>query len=408
MSPEKPMAGYRVLDFSHAAAGPFATMNLGDLGADVIKIESPDHGDGSRYMGKPLLGPRESEYYIGLNHGKRSLLVDLKADEGRRIAHRLVGKSDVIIQNFRPGVMERLGLDFATAQRLRPGIVYCSISAFGEGGPWDGRSGNDITVQGLSGVMAMTGEEARGPVKIATAICDLTTGLFALAGILAALHVRAEHPEGQHVKVSMLDSTIAAMANYIPAIASGARARIPREGSGHAQLVPYQAFECGDGQFMIVGAFSNAFWRRLCDALGRPEWPDDERYRDNPARLANRDQLVAELTEIFRTRPRADWLAVLDAADVPSTPVLELQDTLRLEQVRARDAVVRSSTPRGPVEFAACPIRTDEWKLEHIPPPLMGQHTHEILADILGLDAEEIAELAEVGTIRLFDADNAT
>src|SRR3974390_1815583 len=304
----KPLDGVRVLDFTHAAAGPFTTMFLGDWGAEIIKIEKPGHGDGARTMGRPVAGLEKgnSEYHVALNRGKKSVVLDLGSKDGAEIARRLAAECDIVAQNFRPGVMERLGLGFETLRALRQGLIYCSISAFGPQGPWADMPANDIIVQGVSGMISITGEPNGNPVRVGSPISDLSTGLFALSGVLAALYARDEHPEGQHVEVSMLEATLNMMCNYIPGIMKMGL-KIPRVGSGHAQIVPYQAFLCQDGSYVIVGAFTRQFWESLAKALDHPEWIADPRFATNAARLANRDVLAPLLEEIFRTRPRDAW-----------------------------------------------------------------------------------------------------
>lgn len=392
-----PLAGIRVLDFTHAAAGPFATMLLADLGADVIKVEKPGRGDGARYMGEPMLGPLESDYYVALNRNKRDVLIDLQDDRGRQLALDLAAQCDVVVQNFRPGVMDRLGLGFADVSTQRPGIVYCSISAFGPAGPMSGRPANDIIMQSMSGLMGVTGEVGGGPVRIGAPVSDYGSGLFGLVGVLAALHARDDHPEGQHVQVSMLDSSIALMANYIPAVVTLGK-RIPRLGRGHAQIVPYQAFECADGSYVMVGAFTNGFWVRLCSAVGRAEWAQDDRFRSNAGRLRHRDLLLTELAEIFLTRTRDDWQAVLDDADVPNSPVLELNEALESPQVAFNETVQDVGTSEQPCATVRCPVRSPSWPYrDALPPPAMGAHSADVLTELLGLTPDAIEDLFATG-----------
>lgn len=397
-----PLDGLRVLDFSHAAAGPFATMFLADMGAEVVKVEKPGRGDGARYMGEPMLGPIESDYYLALNRNKKSVLIDLSTEDGRDIATGLARTCDIVVQNFRPGVLDRHRLGYEDLRKVREGLVYCSISAFGSSGPWRDRPANDIIMQSVSGLMGITGEVDGGPVRIGAPISDYATGLFALAGILAALHRRDELPEGQHVEISMLDASMAMMANYIPSVATLGKT-IPRLGRGHAQIVPYQAFLCGDGQYVMVGAFTNGFWRRLCDALGRPGWKDDPRFGSNADRLAHRDVLLSTLEEIFRTRTRAEWLAVLEEADVPNSPVLELHDAIRAEQAVHNRVVQRIEGAE--LDVIKLPVESDRWRPSPATvPPVMGEHTDEVLGKLLGLDRERIDALADAGVVARAEA----
>ena len=397
MAGGRPLDGIRVLDFSHAAAAPFASMFLGDLGAEVIKIEKPKHGDGSRSMGvpMPMLDARDSDYYVSLNRNKKSIVIDLGAPDGAALARRLATQCDIVVENFRPQVMGRLGLGFSDLRSLRHGLVYCSISAFGDTGPWCKRPANDIIMQSVTGLMGITGEVGGGPVRIGAPIADFSSGLFGLSGVLAALFARARFPEGQHVKVAMLDASLNMMCNYIPSVATLGH-RIGRLGRGHAQIVPYQAFACADGEYVMVGAFTREFWRNLCRAVGHEEWITDVRFKSNPARLTNRALLVGELERIFATRTRDQWLAALDAADVPNSPVLELHDAVHTEQVRHNASISPIDHDGHPVLLAASPIKAEQWTA---PParsaPHLGADTRQVLQALLGLSAEEMDDLAK-------------
>ncbi|MGH3756425.1 CaiB/BaiF CoA transferase family protein [Actinophytocola sp.] len=397
-----PLEGIRVLDFSHAAAGPFASMYLADLGAEVIKIEKPGRGDGARFMGVPLLGPRESDYYLALNRNKKSVLIDLHIEEGVKLALKLAATSDVVLQNFRPGVMDRLGLGYDQIRAVRRGIIYCSISAFGVSGPSAGLPANDIIMQSVSGIMGVTGEPDGGPVRVGAPVTDFSTGLFALSGLLAGLIARDRHPEGQHIEVAMLDSAIALMSNYIPSIVAGQRTRIPRVGRAHAQIVPYQAFECADDAYIMVGAFTNAFWERLAGALGHPEWLADERFATNADRLAHKSLLIPAIEDVFRTRPRSHWLKVLEAADVPRSPVLELHEALVSDQAVHNRVVNTITEDDRSVGVSRNPIRSGEWPArEDTIAPRMGTNTNEVLSRLIGLEAAEIEALASDGVVGL-------
>ncbi len=398
-TPALPLDGLRVLDFTHAAAGPYATMFLGDMGADVIKVEKPGRGDGARYMGEPMLGPVDSDYYLALNRNKRSLLVDISVPEGRQVIHELAAECDIVVQNFRPGVVDRRGVGYDDLRQFRSGLIYCSISAFGSSGPWRDRPANDIIMQSVSGMMGITGEVGGGPVRIGAPVSDFATGLFALSGILSALHIRDRHPEGQHVEVAMLDASIALMANYMPVVATLGK-EIPRLGRGHAQIVPYQAFMCSDGQYVMVGAFTQGFWRRLCEGLGRSEWITNERYISNAARLQHRDELLGLLEEQFKTKTRAQWLEILERADVPNSPVLELADAVRSEQAVHNGVVQRIDEDGKIVDVIKLPFASDRWApaVPTLPPP-MGRHSEEILSKLLGLDQARIDELVSAGAV---------
>jgi crotonobetainyl-CoA:carnitine CoA-transferase CaiB-like acyl-CoA transferase len=388
-----PLQGIRVLDFTHAAAGPFATMWLADMGAEVLKVEKPGRGDGSRFMGESMDGTPNSDYYASINHNKRDILINLQTPAGVELARKLAATSDVVVQNFRPGVMDRLGLGFDDLVPLRPGLVYCSISAFGSDGPWRDRPANDIIMQGITGLMSLTGEQQGDPVRAGTPVCDYATGLFGLAAILAALFARDSHPAGQHLQVNMFDSTIAMMANYIPAVLSLGRT-LMRQGRGHAQLVPYQAFRCSDGEYLIVGAFTDAFWRRLCDVVGLESMLSDPRFTTNAGRVANREDLIPTFERVFATRSRQEWQGLLEAVDVPTTPVFTLAQALASEQAAANGTIVElpGSDPR--LFTIGLPVRSEDWpQPPRRRPPLMGADTADVLKGWLGLSKAEIAQL---------------
>jgi len=396
-----PLSGIRVLDFTHAAAGPFATMFLADMGAEIIKIERPRYGDGARSMGSPMPGfpKRNSDYYLSLNRNKRGVVLDLATPVGAELALDLARHCDVVAQNFRPGVLDRLGLGFDAVSQVRPAVVYCSISAFGDEGPWRGRPANDIIMQSVSGLMGITGEVGGGPVRIGAPVSDYSTGLFALSGILAALLARDAHPEGQHVRVSMLEASLNVMCNYIPAVA-GLGQQIPRLGRAHAQIVPYQAFECSDGEYLMVGAFTRLFWQRLTTVLGHEEWIADERFATNSARLRNRETLVAELEAIFSTRTRAEWLEVLDRADVPASPVLELHDAVVSEPVIAAGTIQTLTDGDRTARVVVSPLRVDEWQTpEPRMAPDLGADTRQVLRELLELSDERIDALTADGVV---------
>ena len=396
-----PLQGIRILDFTHAAAGPFTTMFLADMGAEVVKVERPRHGDGARSMGSALPGfhRRNSDYYLSLNRSKKDVVIDLSLPEGVELARQLVRHSDVLVQNFRPGVMERLGLGFAALRALRPALVYCSISAFGQDGPWRARPANDIIMQSVSGLMGTTGELGGGPVKIGAPVSDFSTGLFALSGILAALLARDTHPEGQHVEISMLEASLNLMCNYIPAVA-GTGAQIPRLGRAHAQIVPYQAFACADGEYLMVGAFTRAFWQNLARAVGHEEWITDERFAANSARLRNREALVAQLEAIFATQARDRWLEVLDEADVPASPVSELHDVVGSEPVTAAQSIRTLTSGELEAKFVRSPVRVAQWREpEPTMAPDLGADTRDVLRSILELSDEQVGALLNAGVV---------
>ena len=397
----KPLAGLRVLDLTHAAAGPFAAMFLADMGAEVIKIEKPKGGDGARTMGVPMPhhGPKDSDYFVSLNRNKKGLIVDLTQPEGAALAKELVQHCDVVLENFRPDVMGRLGLGFEELRKLRPGLVYASISAFGASGPWAKRPANDIIMQSVSGLMGITGEVGGGPVRIGAPIADFSSGLFMLSGVLAALLARDRHPEGQHVQVAMLEASLNMMSNYIPSVVD-LGSKVAKLGRAHAQIVPYQAFLCADGEYLMIGAFTREFWQNLCRALGREDWIADPRFASNPARLAHRAELVAELEKIFATRTRDAWSAVITAADVPNSPVLELHDAVCSEQVAHMQALVSVGEGAQAVTQVRNPIRVKAWGDPLLQPaPTMGADTRSVLRELLGKSEADIDALVSAKVV---------
>lgn len=390
-----PLDGLRVLDFTHAAAGPFATMFLGDMGAEVIKIESPRRGDGGRYMGDDILGELRTDYFVSMNRTKKSVLVDFSIPEGQELVRAIAGHCDVVVQNFRPGVLDRHRLGYEDLRTVRTSLVYCSISAFGSTGPWRDRPANDIIMQSLSGLMNVTGDPDGGPVRMGTPVCDYTTGLFALVGIVSALRQRDSLPEGQHIEVAMLDASIALMAGSIPRVATLGKP-VLRSGRGHPSMVPYHAFPCADGAFLMVGAFTNRFWRRLCDVVNRPLWKDDPRFLTNADRVANRDVLLPLVEAVFLERTRAEWSHLLEQADIPCSPVLEPHDALVSEQA-VHNRIVQP-IPGADVDVVKLPIECDRWDpVTAVVPPRMGEHTDEILTTLAGLDRNRIDALVEAG-----------
>jgi len=401
----KPLAGLRVLDFTHAAAGPFASMFLGDMGAEIIKIEKPNGGDGSRTMGVPMpgMGPKDSDYYVSLNRNKRNTVIDLGNPEGAALAREMAAHCDIVLENFRPGVMDRLGLGFKDLAPLRKGLVYASINAFGPDGPWSERPANDIIMQSVSGLMSITGEVGGGPIRIGAPISDFSSGLFMLSGVLAALFVRDKHPEGQQIEVAMLDASFNMMCNYMPSVATLGH-RIEKMGRGHAQIVPYQAFVCKDGQYLMIGAFTRGFWHNLARALGHEEWITDPKYANNPARLANREELVGKLEAIFATKTRDEWSEIVTRADVPNSPVYDLHDAVRTEQAAHNGSMFTVGEGARAFKMARSPIRVKAWGEDRAEAVRgMGADTRDVLRDLLGKDDGAIDRLVAGKVVNVGD-----
>jgi crotonobetainyl-CoA:carnitine CoA-transferase CaiB-like acyl-CoA transferase len=388
-----PLAGIRVVDFSRVLAGPYATMMLADLGADVVKVEHPKGGDGTRSWGPPFAGG-ESAYFLSINRTKRSVALDLKDPEGRDLALDLCARADVVIENFRSGGAKRLALDYESVRARRPDVVYCTISGFGPREP-RARPGYDFTVQAESGLMSITGEPGGEPTKVGVAVVDVLTGLNAAVGILAALHRRSQTGRGEWVEVSLLDSAFAALVNVATgALVTGEEAR--RHGNAHPSIVPYQPFRTRDGG-LAVAAANDGLYRKLCAALKRPDLADDERFATNDARVCNRDALVGELESVFLERTTDDWLRILLDAGVPAGEIRGVRAALD-----AAGATTDVEHPTaGTLPFVNSPFAFADASVQPpAPPPLLGQHTAEVLGE-LGIDDERLAQLQRRGVIAL-------
>jgi crotonobetainyl-CoA:carnitine CoA-transferase CaiB-like acyl-CoA transferase len=373
-----PLSGIRVADFSRVLAGPLATMLLADLGADVIKIERPETGDDTRGWGPPFVGG-DAAYFLSLNRNKRSVTLDLSSDEGRSAARRLALASDVVVENFRPGLMERFGLDHASLATEHPGLVYCSLTAFGEGDP-AARPGYDIIVQALSGLMSFTGHPGGEPTKVGVALLDVICGLYACNAIQAALIGRGATGRGARVTVSLFDASVAALVNQAANYLLGGLVPEPL-GNAHPNIVPYQLFETADRP-IILAAGNDRLFERTCEVIGRPELAADERFATNAVRVRNRDALIPLLSAELASRSAAEWLAALEAAAVPCAPVRTLDEVFASAEGAA--AIQEIDDPaRGLLRLVADPIRVDgRMPPARFPPPLLGEHTDQILAEL--------------------------
>ena len=402
--PAGPLSHLRVLDLSRVLAGPWATQVLADLGAEVIKVERPGIGDESRAWGPPFLRDArgeetgESAYFLGTNRGKRSIAVDLSVPEGRAIVRRLAERSDVLVENFKVGALDRLGLGYDELSAANPGLVYCSITGFGQTGPYRARAGYDFLIQAMGGLMSVTGEPdgapGGGPMKVGVAIADVLTGMYATTAVLAALAHRERSGRGQRVDLALLDVQVAMLANQ--AQSTLVTGRPPgRMGNAHPSIVPYQAFATRDGHIVLAVGNDGQF-ARFCEAAGRPELSRDARFATNAARVRNRADLVALLAPVLAARTSRDWIAALEGAGVPGGPINDLAQVLADPQVRARGLRVEVPHPlAGTVPVVASPIRLSETPVEHGTPPLLGQHTREVLVEVLGMDAAEVEALRE-------------
>lgn len=404
--PAMSLSGVRILDLSRVLAGPSCTQLLGDLGADVLKIERPGAGDDTRKWGPPYLkddagqDTTESAYYLSANRNKRSLGLDIAKPEGQALVRRLLKDCDVLIENFKTGDLARYGLDWESLKAEFPKLVYCSITGFGQDGPYAKLPGYDYLAQGMGGIMSLTGEADGQPMKVAVAISDLMAGMYATVAILAALRHRDRTGEGQRLDISLLDCQVAWLSyqaqNYLT---SGALP--PRLGNGHPTIVPYQVFEVADGH-LILAVGNDGQFAKFCELAGKSEWAADPRFAANRERVKNRDELVPMVAELMKTRSRAEWLAGLAAAGVPAGPVNSIDQVFADPQVRHRGMVceARHALTQKPVQLVANPIKMSASppSCRHAP-PVLGQHTDDILKNA-GLDAGEIARLRAQGILQ--------
>jgi crotonobetainyl-CoA:carnitine CoA-transferase CaiB-like acyl-CoA transferase len=400
----RPLDGVHVLDFTHGVAGPFATMILGDLGADVVKIEKPGRGDASRYMNvsermRDDIPRTGGDYYLAINRNKRAITLDLSHERGRELALGLARWADCVVQNFRPGVMTRLGLDYDAVRAVKADVVYASLTAYGQTGPLAHQPGMDVAVQARSGVMAITGYEGMGPVKPGASLADFSGAAHLAIAILAALVHRGRTGEGQELSVSLLDATMYMLANYSVAVLDGG-AEIDPMGSGHPQLVPFQAFPTADGH-IVIATGTNKLFREFCDVIERPDLAEDARFATNQERVRHRDVLEEILAEVLRVRRTADWLDVLERNEIPCAPVNRLKEAFGDPQLDANEMVLRIAHPSlGELHQIGIPYKLELTPLVlHRHPPLLGEHTDEVLTEILHVPRSEIEQLRAAGTV---------
>jgi crotonobetainyl-CoA:carnitine CoA-transferase CaiB-like acyl-CoA transferase len=395
--PSRPLAGARVLDLTRVLAGPFCTMMLGDMGAEVIKIEEPGKGDDTRRW-PPFVGG-EATYFMAVNRNKQSVALNLKAPDGLALLRKLAVKSDVLVENFRPGTMERLGLGYRALARLNPRLVYCSISGFGESGPEAQRAGYDLIVQGESGIMDLTGFPDGPPVKVGNSIADLVAGLSAAHGIVLALLARTRTKRGQKVEIAMLD-VMASLLTYQAGIYFGTGQRPTRRGNEHPSIVPYEVFKAADA-YLTLGVANNSLWKQCCAALDRPELASDPRFDTEARRVEHRATLVPLLNEILGTRDADEWLKRLETAGVPAGRIKTVAEVCESAHLKARGMIVRLPHPAaGHVTVMGVPVRLGATSgAATAPPPRLGEHTDVVLRRVLGLRAPAIRRLRRAGAV---------
>ncbi|MDF0502035.1 CaiB/BaiF CoA-transferase family protein [Burkholderia cenocepacia] len=393
----------RVLDLTRVLAGPWCAQTLADFGADVIKIERPGAGDDTRHWGPPYLkdadgaDTAEAAYYLAANRNKRSVTIDIATPEGQRIVRELAAQSDVVLENYKVGQLKKYGLDYDALRAVKPDLVYCSVTGFGQTGPYAHRAGYDFIVQGIGGFMSITGERdgepGGGPQKAGVAIADLATGLYSTIAVLAALAHRDRTGEGQYIDMALLDVQVALLANMNTNFLASGKPPV-RWGNAHPNIVPYQTFQTSDG-WIIVAVGNDGQFRKFVEAGGRPELADDERFATNPSRVRHRDTLVPILAEMVKARGKADWIGALEAAGVPCGPINDLDEVFDNEQVVARGMQVALPHPCGAdVKLVRNPIRMSATPPDaRTAPPLLGAQTEEVLRDMLGYDDERIAAL---------------
>jgi len=391
------LKGITVLDLSRVLAGPLCTMMLADLGAEVVKVERPGGGDETREWGPPWAGD-ESAYYLSVNRNKRGITVDLKAEEGREVVRRLAAKANILVENFKTGTLDKMGLGYDDLAPLNPGLIFCSITGYGHTGPDRDQPGYDFAIQGRGGIMSITGEPDGPPMKVGLAIVDVTAAQYAAVAILAALEARHTTGRGQRIDISLLDSQIAWLVNRAGNYLVGG-AEPQRHGNAHPSIVPYESFRARDKWFTVAVGNDSQF-ARLAQTLGAPELASDPRFVSNPARVEHRLELVELLSGYFRRRDAEEWLTVFRREKIPGGPINSIPEALADPQVLARDMVIEMPHPTaGVVRLVGSPLKLSETPAAYVRhPPLLGEHTDEVLAE-LGYDADEVRSLRQHGIV---------
>lgn len=399
------LEGIRVIDLTRAMAGPYCTMMLGDLGADVIKVERPGSGDESRAWGPPFVGPAtdsapgESAYFLSVNRNKRSITLNLKSERGLEIMQRLISRSDILIENFRTGVLDKMGLGFVQAQDINPSLIYCSISGYGRTGPYADRPGYDVIIQAEGGMMGITGPQEGPPSRVGVPVVDITSGMFAAASILAALHARHQSGLGQHIDLSLFDTQTALLTNVAANYLIGGEPPV-RLGNDHPNLAPYAAFPASDKWF-VLGVANEMQWERFCEVIGRRDMQDDPRFKTNGDRVLHRGELSVILEQVFSETQAQDWLDRFKRAGLPCGPINDVAEVFAHPQVVPRELILESEHPAaGEIKLTGFPYKLSGTPPSmRFPPPRLGEHTREVLVDLLGYDEAEIPVFQESGAI---------
>ncbi|KAK5130994.1 hypothetical protein LTR08_001406 [Meristemomyces frigidus] len=404
-----PLAGIRVLDMTRVLAGPYSTQILGDLGAEIIKIEHPTRGDDTRAWGPPYAsytegsgkqGSGESAYYLAVNRNKKSLGLSFQHKSGVDILHKLVKDCDVLVENYLPGALKKYGMDYESVAKINPGLIYASITGYGQTGPYSSRAGYDVMVEAEMGLMHITGHRDAPPAKVGVAITDLTTGLYTSNSVMAALLGRAKTGRGQHIDVALADCQIASLANIASSCLISGKPDTGRWGTAHPSIVPYKAFKTLDGD-VIVGGGNDRLYGVLCNKIGKPEWITDERFVTNADRVKNRDVLEDLLESVTKTKTTQQWLDILEGSGMPYAAINDVKDTLEHEHTKARGMVTEVEHPScGPMKLLSPPVKFSEAKPSiRTAPPTLGQHTDEVLTEMLGMSANEVANLRSDGVV---------
>ncbi|GJN73300.1 CAIB/BAIF family enzyme [Purpureocillium lilacinum] len=404
-----PLEGYRVLDMTRVLAGPYCTQILGDLGAEVIKIEHPVRGDDTRAWGPPYAtykpesgakGPGEAAYFLGANRNKKSLGLSFQHKEGVEILHKLVAKCDILVENYLPGTLKKYSMDYETLRKINPALIYASITGYGQTGPYSNRAGYDVMVEAEFGLMHITGSRDGPPVKVGVAVTDLTTGLYTSNSIMAALLGRAKTGRGQHIDVALSDCQTATLANIASSCLISGKRDSGRWGTAHPSIVPYRSFKTKDGDILFGGGNDRLFGI-LCDGFHKPEWKADAKFKTNADRVANRVELEAEIEAISQTKTTQEWLEVFEGSGMPYAAVNDVQDTLNHSHTLARNMVVEMEHEAcGPIKMVNTPVKFSESQPSiRTVPPMLGQHTNEVLGEHLGMAESDIAALKAQGVI---------